>query len=229
MHPYNTNPYDSQEYESQALPYIPYAAPGENTAQSYNAPENAVSNEVYPPAPSVYENTSYENTSAYAQYGQNSVIPPQAETHKPIPTNPLVTSSSARKKSRRWLPIGVTILIILAIATSIFTIVSYLTRSTPTKTLDTFCSALQNGNYQTAYDQLTPTMQTNFTESQFATLLSSDSVATCTHGMASESGTSTTTDLHLYHKVSKGINNDRVVVIKDSHSQWKINDIQKVS
>ncbi|GAC1661897.1 MAG: hypothetical protein PVS3B3_32750 [Ktedonobacteraceae bacterium] len=120
-------------------------------------------------------------------------------------------------------------LIILVVAASTFALVSYLNRSTPTKTLDTFCTALQDGKYQTAYDQFTPSMQTNFTESQFATLLSSDRVTKCSHGMASENGTSTTTDLHLLHKTSGGINNDKVVVIKDSHSQWKINDIQKVS
>ncbi len=224
MHPYNTNPYDSQEYEFQALPYIPYATPSENVPQSYNAPENIVPNEAYPPAPSVYE-----NTYAYAQYGQNSAIPPQPGIYESVPATPLVASPSNKKKRRRWLPISIAILIILVVATSTFALVTYLNRSTPTKTLDTFCSALQEGKYQTAYDQLTPSMQTNFTESQFATLLSSDSVATCTHGVASESGTSTTTDLHLYHKVSKGINNDRVVVTKDSHSQWKISDIQKVS
>ena len=224
MHPYNTNPYDSQEYESQALPYIPYAAPSENTAQSYNAPTDVSSNKVYPPAPSVYE-----NTSAYAQYGQNSATTPQEGTHAPLATVPLFPSTSNKKNRRLWVPIGIAILIILVIAIPTFVLVTYLNRSTPTKTLDTFCSALQDGKYQTAYDQFTPTMQTNFTESQFATLLSSDSVATCTHGVANESGKSTTTDLHLYHKVSKGTNNDKVVVIKDSHSQWKINDIQKVS
>lgn len=224
MYPYNTNPYDSQEYESQALPYIPYATPDENVAQSYNAPAEVVSNQVYPPAPSVYE-----NTSAYAPYSQNTPIPPQPESYAPVPANPLVTPTTARKKRRLWLPIGIAILIILVVATSTFALITYLNRSTPTKTLDTFCTALQDGKYQTAYDQLTPTMQTNFTESQFATLLSSDSVAKCTHGAASENGTSTTTDLHLYHKVSKGTNNDKVVVTKDIHSQWKINDIQKVS
>ncbi len=220
MQPYNTNPYDSQEYESQALPYIPYAAPGEHRTQSYNASENTVSNEVYPPAPSVYE-----NTSTYAYYSQNTAMPPQPEVNEDVPVDP----PSSKKKRGRWLPIGIAILILLVVGASTFAFVSYLNRSTPTKTLDTFCSALQDGKYQTAYDQLTPTMQTNFTESQFATLLSSDSVAKCTHGMASENGASTTTDLHLYHKVSKGMNNDKVVVTKDTHSQWKINDIQKVS
>ena len=222
--PYNTDPYDSQEYESQALPYIPYATPGKNTAQSYNAPADALSNEVYPPAPSVYE-----NTPAYAQYAQNPAITPQQERTTPAVAEPPVAAIAGKKKRRRWLLIGIVTLILLIVAASTFALVSYLNRSTPTKTLDTFCAALQDGKYQTAYDQFTPTMQTNFTESQFATLLASDSVAKCSHGMASENGTSTTTDLHLYHKTSKGTNNDRVFVIKDAHSQWKINNIQKVS
>jgi len=222
MQPYNTNPYDSQEYEAQSLPYIPYTAPDENTAQSYNAPENGFSNEVYPPAPSVYE-----NTSAYAHYNQNEAVTPQPGTY--VPAETLVASPIERRKRRLWLPISIAILILLIVGASAFALATYLNRSTPTKTLDTFCSALQDGKYQIAYDQLTPTMQTNFTESQFATLLSNDSVAKCSHGIASENGISTTTDLHLLHKTSGGTNNDKVVVIKDSHSQWKINDIQKVS
>ena len=224
MHPYNTDPYDSQEYESSTLPYIPYAVTGENTAQSYNAPVDALSKEVYPPAPSVYE-----NTSSYAQYAQDMTTPLPQENAPSLAAEPLVTFPSAKNKRRRWLPISVIILILLIIGASAFALVTYLNRSTPTKTLDTFCTALQNGKYQTAYDQFTPKLQANFTESEFATLLSSDSVAKCSHGIANEKGTSTTTDLHLYHNKSKGINNDRVVVTKDSHNQWKINDIQKVS
>lgn len=224
MYPYNTNPYDSQEYEAQSLPYIPYNAPTENTDQLYNAPENALSNEPYSPAPSVYE-----NTSGYTQYAPNPPLPPPSGTYEPVPADPFVASTADKKKRRRWLPVGIALLGILVVGISAFALVSYLNRSTPTKTLDTFCSALQDGKYQTAYEQFTPTMQTNFTESQFATLLSSDSVARCTHGVASENGTSATTDLQLYHKVSKGTNNDRVVVTKDMNNQWKISDIQKVS
>ncbi len=225
MYPYNTDPYDSQDYESPSLPYIPYSAPGENTAQSYNAPGDALSKEIYPPTPSVYE-----NTPTYAQHVQEMITPPLQQNPTSLSSvEPLVASPLAKKKRRRWLPIGVAVLLLLIIGVSAFALVTYLNRSTPTKTLDTFCTALQNGKYQTAYDQFTPKLQANFTESEFATLLSSDSVATCSHGIANENGTSTTTDLHLYHNKSKGTNNDRVVVTKDSHNQWKINDIQKVS
>ena len=223
MYPYNTNPFDSQEYETQALPYVPYATSGETVAHSYNASGDALSNEVYPPAPSVYE-----NTSAYAQYEQTTTTTPPAQLNEPLVANPFIATTSAKKK-RRWLPITIVILTILIVGASAFALVLYLNRSTPTKTLDTFCTALQDGKYQTAYDQLTPAMQTNFTESQFATILSSDSVQRCSHGTVNENGTSTTTDLHLFHKTSGGTNNDKVIVTKDSHNQWKISNILKVS
>lgn len=224
MYPYNTNPYDSQEYESQPLPYIPYATPEETVTHSYNAPVDASSNEAYPPVPSVYE-----NTSAYPPYEQPWTTPSSTSLSEPVVANPVTGATSAKKK-RRWLPITLVTLSILVVGGVLaFVLVTYLNRSTPMKTLDTFCTALQDGKYQTAYDQLTPTMQTNFTESQFATILSSDSVQQCSHGTVSENGTSATTDLHLYHKTSGGINNDKVIVTKDSHNQWKISNIQKVS
>lgn len=224
MYPYNTDPYDSQEYESPSLPYIPYYAQSENTTQYYNAPGDALSKEVNLPVPSVYE-----NTPAFAPYTQDTTNPPLQNNPTSSYAEPLVASPVVKNKRRRWLPISVAILVLLIVGASAFALVSYLNRSTPTKTLDAFCTALQNEKYQTAYDQFTPKLQENFTESEFATLLSSDSVTTCSHGMASENGTSTATDLHLYHSKSKGTNNDRVVVTKDSHNQWKINDIQKVS
>ena len=208
------DPYDFQSYDSSALPYIPYDTPAVNTSQPYNAQAQTAADDVYSsPMPSAYEST-------YAQTLPAQAIIDTPEQHAPV---------SGKKKRRRWLTIGALILIVLVVAASTFALASYLNRSTPMKTLDTFCSALQDGKYQLAYDQFSPAMQASFTESQFADLFTSDSIATCSHGSASESGTSTTTDLHLLHKTSKGINNDRIVVTKDSHNQWKISDIQAVS
>lgn len=214
------DPYDFQSYDLPALPYIPYDTPTVNTSQPYNAQAQTSSNDTYPPAvPSVYESTpSYAQT--FAAPAQTTMDTPEQRVAAPVPE---------KKKRRRWLAIGALILIVLVVAASAFALTSYLNRSTPMKTLDTFCSALQDGKYQIAYEQFSPTMQANFTESQFAGLFASDGIATCSHGIASESGTSTTTSLHLLHKTSKGINNDRVVVTKNSSNQWKINDIQAVS
>ena len=211
------DPYDFQSYDSPTLPYIPYALPT-TTHTPYNAQSQTVSNDTY--APSTLP--LYESIPALV----HTQIPPTNPQSIPyLPEQPI----PQKKKRRRWLTFGAFILIALIIAVSTLALVSYINRSTPTKTLDTFCSALQNGKYQTAYDQFSPTMQTNFTESQFASIFSNDGIAICSHGTASENGTSTTTSLHLLHKISKGTNNDKVIVIKDSHNQWKINDIQKVS
>ena len=193
--------YDFQSYDSSALPYIPYDTPTVNTSQPYNAQAQISSNDMYSP---LTPSTS-ESIPAYVPSLPVQATIATPEQHTPVP---------AKKKRNRWLAIGALILIVFVVAASTFVLASYLNRSTPMKTLDTFCSALQNGQYQTAYNQFSPTMQANFTESQFAGLFASDGIATCSHGVASESGTSTTTDLHLLHKTSKGINNDRVVVTK---------------
>ncbi len=211
------DPYESHSYDSPALPYIPYAAPTVNTSQPYNAQVQPSTHNMYPPPPMP---STYESIPSYPQTLATTPQPGTDTSEQPVP---------GKKKRRRWLSIGAFILIALVVAASTFALASYLNRSTPMKTLNTFCTALQAGKYQTAYDQFSPTMQMNFTESQFAALFASDSIARCSHGSASENGTSTTTDLHLLHKTSKGINNDKIVVIKDSHDQWKINDIQKAS
>ncbi len=213
------DPYDFQSYDAPALPYIPYAT--STTHTPYNAQLQTVSNDTYvPPTLPLYESST---TFAHTQIPPTN---PQFITSSP---EQLIAPTPQKKKRRRWLTFGAIILTALIIAASTFALVSYINRSTPMKTLDTFCSALQNGKYQTAYDQFSPTMQTNFTESQFASIFSNDGIAMCSHGIASENGTSTTTSLHLLHKTSKGTNNDKVIVTKDSHNQWKINDIQKAS
>jgi hypothetical protein len=205
--PYNTNPYASQDYESSPLPYVPHADSLESMSQSSNEQVNAQPNNMYPVVPYVRENTSYSQ---------------DAEITSPAV---LVSSTRSKKKGRRWIALGVILLVILIATVSSFTLFSYLNRSTPTKTLDTFCTALQKGEYQTAYDQFSPTMQANFVESQFAHVLAQNKVITCSHGPVAEIGSSTSTTLQLKH-ISQGVNNDRVFLIKDSHSQWKISDLQ---
>jgi hypothetical protein len=60
----------------------------------------------------------------------------------------------------------VAILLLGAIVLGAF---GYVNRSTPTKTLNAFCSALKSGDYQTAYNQLSSGLQTKVgSEAQFA-------------------------------------------------------------
>ena len=54
------------------------------------------------------------------------------------------------------------------------------TRSTPTLTLLTYCGSLKHGNYPTAYNQLSSSLQSQVTEAQFASAFSTGKVTDCT-------------------------------------------------
>ena len=130
-----------------------------------------------------------------------------------------------RRRRGRWVVVGVLVaLLILSIPT--FIIVRYITRSTPNKTLDAFCTDVQKGDYQSAYDQFSTRLQHTVAEAAFAAILANDRVSACTHGAADEASTSVTNTLKLVH-VSKGINSDIVTLTKDSNDTWKIDDIAR--
>jgi len=216
------NPYGSHDYESPTLPYVPHASQA-NTFHSSNAQTGEPSNDVYASAPLAYEHT------LYSQENETYVATPLLST----PSSPSVTIVAAStlatntKKRRLWLPIGGMLLLIVASLAAFF-LFSYATRSTPTKTLDTFCASLQKGEYQTAYDQFAPALQANFTESQFAGLFApaADRVTLCSHGPANETEARTSATLRLVHG-SKGINNDVVTLTKNGQNQWQISSLQK--
>jgi|GEM_PF-1359168 len=217
------NPYGSHDYESPTLPYVPHASQA-NTFHSSNAQAGEPSNDVYASAPLTYEN------ALYSQEKETYVATPPLSTTSSSPSVAIVAASTLAvgvKKSRPWLPLGGVLLLIVASLAALF-LFSYATRSTPTKTLDTFCTSMQKGEYQTAYDQFAPALQANFTESQFAGLFApaADRVTACSHGAVSETQARTTTTLRLVH-ASKGINNDTVILIKNGQNQWQISGLQK--
>ncbi len=221
---YNPNPYDSQDYES-SLPYVPYA--------------NSSSDAPSPPASDVPPRGEYLASPEYNDYFSYPSVPgpmPQSDMapvdsiipgqFAPPPLFPAPPATRDKKRPRRlWITLGALLLVVVSVST--FALLSYFNRSTPTKTLDTFCNALQKEDYQTAYNQFSPSLQMRFNERDFAGALSPDKIAKCTHGEARESGTSITTSLQLVHSESKGVNNDSVNLTKDGNNQWKINDLQR--
>ena len=81
-----------------------------------------------------------------------------------------------QKRSRRglWITLGA-ILGVLLIAGIALGVVGYQNRSTSTKTLNAFCTALKGGDYQTAYNQLSSGLQTKLgSESAFAAAYSTN-------------------------------------------------------
>ncbi|HTK07358.1 MAG TPA: hypothetical protein VL485_09325 [Ktedonobacteraceae bacterium] len=133
------------------------------------------------------------------------------------------------QKRRLWFKLGLGLgLALVLLVFAAMAIYGYVDRPTPQKTLDAFCSALQSENYHEAYRQFTPALQGQFTEQDFALVLSHDKVVTCSHGPVSDASSMTSTNLKLVHK-SRGVNNDMVFLTKDSQGAWKINDLQRVS
>jgi hypothetical protein len=126
-----------------------------------------------------------------------------------------------------WFGLGLALALLLLVLAATATY-RYVNRPTPQKTLNTFCSALQNENYQEAYNQFTPTLQGQFSERDFSQVLARDKVVACTHGAVSDSSNMISTTLKLVHK-SRGVNSDMVFLTKDNQDAWRINDLQRMS
>ena len=216
MHDPDDSGYDPQGYDFATLPYIPYASPPLEQ-HSYGSPPHTLNdpaNVVYGEAPFSLTETP-PSVPAMQGADQTSTEPVLA-----VPPAP------GKRRSRLWMLLGTIIVILLLSSAATFAVVSYINRSTPTKTLDAFCNALQREDYHTAYSQFSKQLQSKLDETVFADVISQDKVVSCTHGTANESGTSTTTSLKLVH-TSKGINNDLVTLTKQDNKEWKIDDLQR--
>src|SRR5262249_9072508 len=96
--------------------------------------------------------------------------------------------------------------------------------TTPSITLTAFCNALQNKDYDTAYNQLTNAIKRLHAEAQFETDFAT---LTCSYSNITPSGNSATATVTF--KTSSGQTaNAQVALIQDgeSNNNWKINSIQ---
>jgi hypothetical protein len=211
MQNHDPQPYqdDVQGYDTPSLPYVPFNTASEQPyvqsfAQETVSPRSEASADVSPTA------------QAKPVYAADQLA---SSVRGGPPTSP-------RKKRRvLWLVVGSAVAaLILAVAS--FALEIYLNRSTPMKTLDVFCSALQKEDYQTAYDQFSQQLQAEIPEAVLAAALSQDKIISCQYGSASDTGNVVTTSLHLVHH-SKGVNDDRVTLAKDKDGNWKIADLKK--
>lgn len=164
---------------------------------------------------------------------QDAPVPPVAQPAEqtvlisPEPPLPVVADSlRVQKKSRRGLWITISLIVLILIAISAFLTIRYINRSTPNKTLATFCNALQQQNYQSAYNQFSQKLQKTFSESTFASNFSPDSVTACTYTPAGENGNSVTTDMKIVHGYA-GTNNDVIALIATSDQGWKIDNFYR--
>jgi uncharacterized protein (DUF2141 family) len=95
----------------------------------------------------------------------------------------------------------------------------------PAVPLDTFCTALQNKDYQMAYSQTSDAFQNALPESQFAQDLSG--VTSCTHDFPTMTGNTATAVITLGASSGQTVK-FKVILIQDRNGDWKINSFQQV-
>ena len=124
-----------------------------------------------------------------------------------------------RRRDRRFILSGVGLLIVIALAIGGY---FYFNRSTPEKTLDAFCTAMQGQDYQTAYNQLSNSLQSSETELEFAnTLRANGKVNTCTHSSANTTNGRATANVTIVTDSGQS-SSSNITLTADSGNIWKL-------
>ncbi|GAC1349755.1 MAG: hypothetical protein NVSMB27_25830 [Ktedonobacteraceae bacterium] len=198
---------------------------------------------VYGGSPGQSNTPAFEPTVAVpppANYGSNAQqsYPPASPVGYPVPPQyappgaPIYSpAGAAKKKGRgRWIIVGIiALLLVIGVASAAYT---YANRSTPAKTLTTFCNDLKSSNYHDAYQQLSSSDQrlqseANFTTSLQRSFASVGGLKDCTFNNESDadSTASAVMTLTVNLTVVPPINYNTNLV--NENGSWKINQIKR--
>ncbi len=190
----------------------------------------------------VADSPAYQPTVAAAplSFQDYNQVPQQAYPQQGYPQQPYAPQADqfgfpnyaaapaqAQRKSRRGLWIGL-IVIVLLVAGGVGGYV-YLNRSTPTKTLQAFCTALKNNDPQGAYNQLSARVQSQTTEQGFAQEIQQfnnpllGGIKDCTVSNVQENGSTASGTITLtFNKVNTPVNLDNNLV--NENGTWKVDN-----
>jgi hypothetical protein len=193
--------------------------------QGYEDDQTPFSEEVGESSPEQLSQSPDDAISTHASASEPFSVPAASHAGAAFSEPPMAPPKSGRGKF--WIMPAAVVALLLISSLSVFAYL-YMNRSTPVKTLDSFCTALQHGDYQQAYAAFSSKFQHMLPEPRFASFFMQDQqkVVQCNHGVADDGGSSATTDLTLMH-ASRGVNNDVVTLAKDTSNAWKITDIAR--
>jgi limonene-1,2-epoxide hydrolase len=215
------NPGDSIAIEDMVFTYDV-----EDTPRTEEAPSTSSNQEGDTGAPSDGNEDTLPTSVAYAM--DNMSEPPEDQQPDDTPFIPAdydgpipgyVPVEQVRRRNRRFLFIGLGLLVVIGLVVGGY---FYFTRSTPEKTLDAFCNAMQVQDYQTAYNQLSASLQNRETEFEFAnTSQAGGKVSACTHSSANATRNQTTANVTLV--TGSGLRSNTIVTLMaDSGNTWKL-------
>jgi pSer/pThr/pTyr-binding forkhead associated (FHA) protein len=140
-----------------------------------------------------------------------------ADFDGPIPG--YMSIEQVRRRERRFILIGLGLLVVIALAIGGY---FYFNRSTPEKTLDAFCTAIRGQDYQTAYDQLSNSLQSNETELDFAnTLRANGNVDTCTHSSTNTTNNKASANVTIVTNSGKS-SSSNITLTTENGNNWKL-------
>jgi hypothetical protein len=228
---------DDASKDSAALPTLA------DTPASHSAYGVGVSPPPFSPVPPGFEppqgtNPAYASPQGYLPpppFQQQGYLPPYAQQPYLPPGYPGIypgypgpipgqvyapPAPPAQRVSRRTLWIIVSVLLILGVVGGGVAAYVFFIRSTPEKTADTYCNALQGQDYHSAYSQLSSSLQRTESESDFTGAQRAvGSVTTCTHSSANVTGNEATMNLT---QISSGQTYTGIVSLIQENNNWKI-------
>jgi len=219
----------SQPDQQGVAPTVYPQQPGQGippTAYAQLPNGQGVSPAVYPQSgPAQYNNVLPSTVAApppFMPYAPQSFPPP-------VPSVPASVPAQPKKRNLLWLWITLGVVGLLLVVIFIGAIVNA-AASTPSKTLDAFCTDLKTGDYHAAYTEFSPSYQQRIPERYFLAFLTLANVhfTSCTYGSISENGDTATTTL-IYQSANGKSGTDQVTLTKDRNSDWKISYLQGLS
>lgn len=168
--------------------------------------------------PVLEHDAAYTSPQSYAQPFPTQPAPDFGGTHPGYAPPYPGFAPPPRRSRRRWIWIGLIVLVILGIAGGAAAV--YFIRATPEKTIDAYCNALRGQDYNSAYSLLSSSLQKNASEAEFAAKQQAVGHTTiCTHDSASVTGSVATDNLTI---VSGGLSYAGIISLISANGNWKI-------